>query len=113
MTNAMKMPKPSTCRARIEAYISVTRRRSTGVMAENDWRIIAASRSLGEVVTADICLLLSRLHHPHGNLDAHQLQVHHRRTKRSRTGRASAERQPGAQGLRWPQQQAAQERVVS
>ena len=48
------------CRTKIEAYMSDTRRRSTGVIAENDWPIIAGP-GLGVVVTADTRLLLSRL----------------------------------------------------
>src|SRR5258708_1292275 len=58
----MKMAKPSTSRPRMEPYISVTRRRSVGVRAANDCRIIRPSRNWRDVSESDTVGTLTYLH---------------------------------------------------
>src|ERR1700684_3601585 len=79
----MKTKNPTACIARIEPYMAVTRRRSTGVIAASDRRTSLPMRTRGGLVilvTVDPPRRRSAGGLWHANLVAHYLQVHVSRT---------------------------------
>src|ERR1700722_1331594 len=80
------MKNPIACRAPIEPYMPMTRRRSAGVIVVKDCRTMAPSRGLRAVVEADthsplaIVVPAGLRNHPHGSPDAHYLQVRYMRS---------------------------------